>query len=645
MIKQLARAGLTIVAAAAAVVLGAAPALAAQGSIDHVESSPGKVQILYSLPQVGGISPTADLGSISVTFDGTKVPATAEVADTATNTIKRTAILAIDVSNSMKANGKFAQAKLAANAFLKNAPPDLYVGIVTFSSQVTVAQRPSLNRARTSQILGSLKLSSQTRLYDGVKQAVSVAGTTGQRSIVVLTDGQDTTGTSLASVVSSINNAGELVDAVSLATSTKGKAALTQIADAGHGRVLTTDPATLQQVFKNEANQLASQLLVTGTVPAGLSGKEGNLAVSVKAAGKTYSDSAFVTMSTKPLTTPVINTNPVPVAPGRFLVSRNVMLGGVVALALGLIVLIFALLGGTGNPRESIEHRIAAYARPTRTRAQAPPSHEQTGVGAQAVEVAQRALHSNADLEQKLGTRLDGAGMSLKPPEWLLMHAGIAVGTSFVLFLLFGTNVIMGAVGLLVGLAGPWFYLGFRRSRRVKAFAAQLAPTLQLMAGSLQAGLSLPQTIDTVVREGTEPIASEFRRALVETRLGVGIEEALEPIGERMESEDFKWTVMAVRIQREVGGNLAELLLQVAATLRERDYLRRQVKALSAEGRFSSYILLCLPPGLIMYMLVANRGYLHPLLSTGIGFVMIGIMVILMSVGAFVMQRMVKLDV
>jgi len=642
-----ARSATAAAVAAVALAFGAAAALAAQGSIDHVETNAGKLQVLYSVPQSGGTSPTPDLGSISMSFDGTKIPATAQVADKATSAVKRTAILAIDVSNSMKTGGKFTQAKVAAADFLQNAPSDLYVGIVTFASNVTVAQAPSLDRTQSSQILNGLTLSSQTRLYEGIKQAVAVAGTTGQRSILVLTDGQDTTTTSLQSVVSSIKSAGAIVDVVSLATSSQGKAALTQIAGAGNGQVLSSNPAALKSVFENEANTLASQILVTATLPANLTGKEGNLAVSVTAGGASYTDSAFVKLgASKPQTGPVVNTDPIPVAPGKSPISHGTMLAGLVALALGLVVLVFALMGGTGNPRESIENRIAAYARPTRTRPQgAPPSQPQPGVTAQAVGVAQMALHSNQGFEDRLGLRIDGAGMSIKPAEWLLLHAGIAVGASFVCFLLFGTSIVMAAVGLVAGLVIPWFYLGLKRSRRLKAFAAQLAPTLQLMAGSLQAGLSLPQTIDTVVREGTEPIASEFRRALVETRLGVGIEDALEPIGARMESEDFKWTVMAVRIQREVGGNLSELLLQVAATLRERDYLRRQVKALSAEGRFSSYILLCLPPGLIMYMLVANRGYLHPLLSTGIGFVMIGVMVVLMSLGAFIMQRMVKLDV
>ena len=146
-------------------------------------------------------------------------------------------------------------------------------------------------------------------------------------------------------------------------------------------------------------------------------------------------------------------------------------------------------------------------------------------------------------------------------------------------------NLVIGLLFLALGAVGPWVYLGFRRTRRRKAFNAALPDTLQLMSGSLAAGLSLAQSIDTIVREGTEPVASEFKRVLVETRLGVPLEDALEGVAERFESKDFEWVVMAINIQRQVGGNLAELLDTVAATMREREYLRRQVASLSAEGQ------------------------------------------------------------
>ena len=148
-----------------------------------------------------------------------------------------------------------------------------------------------------------------------------------------------------------------------------------------------------------------------------------------------------------------------------------------------------------------------------------------------------------------------------------------------------------------------------KRSRRRKAFSSSLPDTLQLMSGSLAAGLSLAQSVDTIVREGTEPISSEFKRVLVETRLGVALEDALEAVGERFESKDFAWVVMAIKIQRQVGGNLAELLDTVAATMREREYMRRQVAALAAEGKLSAWVLGGLPPAFMLYLLVTNREY------------------------------------
>ena len=173
-------------------------------------------------------------------------------------------------------------------------------------------------------------------------------------------------------------------------------------------------------------------------------------------------------------------------------------------------------------------------------------------------------------------------------------------------FLLGGTGSASWACSSASSL--PWLYLKFRHSRRLNAFNGQLAETLGLMAGGLQAGLSLPQAVDSVVREGNEPMAGELRRALVEQRLGVDITDALEGVGERMESEDFGWVVMAIRIQREVGGNLAEILHTVADTLREREYLRRQVKALSAEGRLSGYILTACPSCIVPLHAVRQPG-------------------------------------
>ena len=151
---------------------------------------------------------------------------------------------------------------------------------------------------------------------------------------------------------------------------------------------------------------------------------------------------------------------------------------------------------------------------------------------------------------------------------------------------------------------------------------------------------------DIIVTCGDAPlIGAETFRALVETRLGVPLEDALDGVAERFDSDDLHWAVMAIRIQREVGGNLAELLDTVAATMREREYVRRQVAALSAEGRLSAWVLGCLPVLFLLYMLVANGDYVMPLFTDPRGLVMLGLGAVLLGVGAFWMSRLVKVEV
>jgi tight adherence protein B len=254
-------------------------------------------------------------------------------------------------------------------------------------------------------------------------------------------------------------------------------------------------------------------------------------------------------------------------------------------------------------------------------------------------------LKRNASLEQRIAHRLEGAGSNWRSSEWLLFHAAIFVGVSIIGLVIGGLNLIIGLVFMALGAFGPWSYLGFRRRRRKKKFEAALPDTLQLMSGSLAAGLSLAQSVDTIVREGTEPIAGEFRKVLVETRLGLSLETALQGVADRFQSKDFDWVVMAINIQRQVGGNLAELLNTVAATMREREYIRRQVAALAAEGKLSAMVLGGLPPAFMMYLLLANRDYVIVLFQRPLGIAMLIGGATILSVGVFWMSRIVKVEV
>ena len=625
-----------------------APAFAAEGSIDHVERDSGSMQVLFSFPGAGDVEP--DLGSLSVSLDDKQLDAKAELAADAVDTVRRTAILTIDVSNSMRKQNRFEEAQQAAKAFLDAAPEDLYIGIVTFANDVTVAQAPSLDRAASAQIIDGLELSKATHLYDGLLQAVTTAGTEGARSLLLLSDGRDTTSTDIDTVTQSIDDSDVKVDVVALSLPAEDRALLQQIADAGNGSVVSADPKSLTQVFSAEADTLARQVLITATLPADNGVTEGTLAVSVDSGGEAYTDTAFVTVSAPKSETPKVDrTKLVPVQTTGFEISKNLMLLGIVGAGLGMLILLLAVMGVFGGRKDtSVEDRISAYTRKGARKlaaSRAAQAEPQQGMTAQAVGIAEKALEGREGLTTALGTKLEAAGMSIKPAEWLLTHAAIAFMAGLVSLLISSGSILFTLIGLFFGLVLPWAYLSFKRSRRLKAFKYGLADTLQLMAGSLSAGLSLAQSVDTVVREGQEPISGEFRRALVEARLGVEIEDAMDGVAKRMESVDFEWVVMAIRIQREVGGNLSELLTNVAATIREREYLERQVQALSAEGRLSVWILGGLPPGFMAYLLVANPAYLHPLISTTIGYIALGTMAVLLTVGIFWMKKLVKVDV
>jgi tight adherence protein B len=147
------------------------------------------------------------------------------------------------------------------------------------------------------------------------------------------------------------------------------------------------------------------------------------------------------------------------------------------------------------------------------------------------------------------------------------------------------------------------------------------------------------------VQEAEDPIAGEFQRVLTEARLGMPLEEALDGMAKRMRSVDFEWTVMAVNLQRQVGGNLAEILATVAQTIRERYALKRQIRALSAEGRLSSYILAVLPFLLFFTLFLLNRAFIAPLWTTGIGLSLLGIAGVLMALGIFWLKKLTDIKV
>jgi tight adherence protein B len=253
-------------------------------------------------------------------------------------------------------------------------------------------------------------------------------------------------------------------------------------------------------------------------------------------------------------------------------------------------------------------------------------------------------MAGRGDLLVKVEHLLEQANLPLRPAEALFFYS---VGV-----VLLGVLALVGAPSLPVGLifaalaaAAPIVVIRHLRKRRLKTFEAQLPDTLNLLSGSLRAGYSFLQGMEAVVQETSGPMARELRRVLAEARLGRPLEDALADVAVRMESTDFDWSVMAIRIQREVGGNLAELLQTVAETMVQRSRLRGEVKALTAEGRISGIIMGLLPVGLGLFMFTASPGYINDLFGSVTGWAMVIGSVLMAAVGFAWIQKIIKIEV
>lgn len=239
---------------------------------------------------------------------------------------------------------------------------------------------------------------------------------------------------------------------------------------------------------------------------------------------------------------------------------------------------------------------------------------------------------------------LERANLPVRPGEALLAVVGAAALLGVIVVLVSGRLVFGSLVGVFIILAALAAIQSLA-SRERRRFEDQLPDTLNLLATSLKAGYSLLQAVEAVAAESSEPTAREFGRAVSEIRLGASITEAMGGVADRMGSIDYAWTVMAIDIQHEVGGNLAEVLTTAGDTIIARTRLRRDTRALTAEGRISAVVLTIVPIGITGFLLAANRDYLDPLFDTTAGRISISAALAAFIVGVFWLRKIVDIDI
>jgi tight adherence protein B len=317
------------------------------------------------------------------------------------------------------------------------------------------------------------------------------------------------------------------------------------------------------------------------------------------------------------------------------------------ALALLVVAVgaaVWALLSLVVPDRNSLRNRLSVY-----EEGEVEPLEQGPAQGMTTVPLLQRAVALTSEVAEKQGV-LEGVEISLERANLPLRAAeamffvGIAALLVGAVTLVLTRNIVLVLIAMVLCVLVPKMVLNVKVKSRQKKFVGQLPDMLSLLAGTLKAGYSITQGFEAVSQEISDPMGRELRRVVTEHRLGRTLEDALEATALRMGSDDFEWTVMAIKIQREVGGNLAELLLTVANTMTERERLRREVATLTAEGRISAIILGLLPPGLAVVMFVMNPEYIKALFTPGFGYLMVGLSVIAMVVGFAWMRKIITIE-
>jgi tight adherence protein B len=649
------------------VLLGVAAAGTASIGASYADASP--VNVTITSPQLaggvltgeltlrsGGVPVAADAGSLHATIDGKAYAVTTTTADRP----KRATMLVVDTSGSMGPQG-MATVRQAVKAFLAEAPKDVAVGLISFAGTAGVDVPPTTNRSQVQAAVNGLVAQGETTLYDAMSLAGPAMAAYQDRSLVLLSDGGDTRSKATrAGATTSLQKYGVRAEIIGFNTADSDNTVLAGFAKAGGGTLAPASNATaVKAAFEDAARTLDTQTtftINTGAVAHGnqkvlLSGTAGG----VPFIGTTTVDfgAAPVVPSTVAPTTPA----PPPVAVGKgpsaTLVAPQGMPASLIAamatVVLGLLVLVGALFApafrsGRSQRVDSIERYVTpGVAMTTDARAMTA-----TSLASSLISVGDRVMEGRESTSKTMSL-IDRADLPLRAGEWWVLRlVALVIGIAGGLVLLRG-GILVTIFALLVGSAFGWFapafVLRFLAKRRSKKFETQLPDVLTLVASSLSTGFSLLQALDAVSKDAAEPSAKEFSRALAETRIGADVGEALEHMAARMQSDNMKWTSMAIRIQREVGGNLAETLRTTAKTLREREELARHVRALSAEGRLSAYILMALPIGIFFYSMMTNRDYVSLLWTRALGMAMLGGGIISLGIGWAWMRKVVDVKV
>jgi tight adherence protein B len=574
-------------------------------------------------------------GQVTVRENGRTVPGVSVVSGTATDQLGM--VLVIDASNSMRGDA-IAGATDAAATLADQRNPTQPLGIVTFNDKATALVRPTTEDTEIDLELASPPaLARGTHIYDAVDVAIGLLEEEGISggSVVVLSDGSDTgSSKSVDEVAAAARQAGVRLHAVGLRSSAFEPGPLRELAaDGGGSYSEASSPAELRQIYDELGEQLASQYLIRYRSAAG---PEERVDVAVQVAG-------VPGLATAEYTTPAlgVGTEPPFERPLDQTFWRSKAAVVTVSLIVGaLLALALVLLFRPSSRSRTLRDRIDPYGT-----GPAGGQHARTAVSA----VADRILVSTErSLERAswwpaVKQEIEVARVPLTPVQIVALTA---LGTVLVAWVV---AVVTGnPLAALAGLVTPFavrsiIRIKLRRERN--RFDDQLPDHLQVIASAMRAGHSFVGALSVADQDAPEPVRREFDRAIADERLGVPIEEALDAVGDRMKSADMTHVALVAKLQRQTGANSAEVLDRVAATLRERQELRRHIRVLTAQQRMARWILTAIPVLLVLAISALNPEYMKPLWEEPSGRVLLAIGIFGIVSGSYLLKRLVDIEV
>jgi tight adherence protein B len=578
-------------------------------------------------------STPSDKAAISLTENG-KPASAMSVSDP--NTPPAIALL-IDTSKTMTGQ-KLKDAIAAASEFVRQQAVDTTIGVYGFGDTAYTASPLGTDESQTVTAVSQLAISQNagTALYGALSLAAKDLSTTPaeKRVVVLLTDGASKNDTAtLEDALAAASDAKVQVYPIGVETYASASDALQRMAKETGGRFSNVSSSSaLSGVYDALSRELGSTYVVTyeSHVPQGAP-----IELGVSAPGYTEA-----TQSLK--------------APGKFVPEATgsgsswlpqgetgrMVVAGVAAL----FVLLATILLLSAKPSVILRKRIAPFTEQrsaAATLAENDPDQAHVSILHQ-LYIATEKIVGSMNWWKRMSRVLEQADLPLRTAElyYIQLGTGLVLGafTAFVL----GHRGLIALAALVIGIAIPAMFVKFKAKQRMSAFENQLPETLITMAAGLKAGHAFNQAMQSAVNEGAEPTSKEFQRVLTEVQLGMPAEQAMDAMAKRMNSTNFGFVVMAVNIQRTVGGSLADILDMVADTVRQRQQFTKKVKALTAQGRASAYVLIAMPflMGLAIYLV--NGTYMKILWTDSLGKILIAGSLVSMAIGSVIIKKIVS---